>query len=156
MPISHPDCPFCQIVGRDPEQEDTREIYRDDNVVAFFPTEPASLGHTLLIPRTHIPDIWSLGDRTAAVLAQATVMLSQAVKSALRPEGLSIIQSNGPAASQTVMHLHIHVVPRWSDDEIGPIWPPETNYSETEKDEAWEALRRECRSIMTRNGLPPR
>ena len=64
----------------------------------------------------------------------------------MRPDGLNVIQSNGAAATQTVMHLHIHVVPRWEDDEVGRIWPPETNYSEGEKDDAWEALRGEFRS----------
>ena len=142
MPTSDPDCPFCEIVDRD--DPDAREVYRDEHVVAFFPHNPATLGHTLVIPRLHVPDIWALDEVTAEQLARATMRLAAAVKRAVNPDGLNVIQSNGSAASQTVFHLHIHLVPRWEGDPIGRIWPPESNYSEEEKDEAWEALRAEC------------
>ncbi|MBO1902931.1 MAG: HIT domain-containing protein [Dermatophilaceae bacterium] len=143
MPTNDPDCPFCEIVQRD--DPDAREVYRDQHVVAFFPHNPATLGHTLVIPRIHVPDIWTLDRSTAEQLADATTRLAAAVKRAVNPDGLNVIQSNGSAASQTVFHLHIHLVPRWEGDPIGHIWPPESNYSEKEKDDAWEALRVECR-----------
>lgn len=143
MPTNDPDCPFCEIVQRD--DPDAREVYRDQHVVAFFPHNPATLGHTLVIPRIHVPDIWMLDRSTAERLADATTRLAAAVKRAVNPDGLNVIQSNGSAASQTVFHLHIHLVPRWEGDPIGHIWPPESNYSEKEKDDAWEALRVECR-----------
>ncbi|MEV7577870.1 HIT domain-containing protein [Microbacterium sp. NPDC089313] len=143
MPTNDPDCPFCEIVQRD--DPDAREVYRDQHIVAFFPHNPATLGHTLVIPRIHVPDIWTLDRSTAEQLADATTRLAAAVKRAVNPDGLNVIQSNGSAASQTVFHLHIHLVPRWEGDPIGHIWPPESNYSEKEKDDAWEALRVECR-----------
>lgn len=143
MPTNDPDCPFCEIVQRD--DPDAREVYRDQHVVAFFPHNPATLGHTLVIPRIHVPDIWTLDRSTAEQLADATTRLAAAVKRAVNPDGLNVIQSNGSAASQTVFHLHIHLVPRWEGDPIGHIWPPESNYSEKEMDDAWEALRVECR-----------
>lgn len=124
-----------------------REVYRDDRVVVFFPLEPATLGHTLVIPRQHVRDIWAIDRDIAMHLGWTTVKVAHAVRRAMRPDGLNIIQSNGEAATQTVMHLHVHVVPRWHDDEVGRIWPPETSYSETEKDEAWEAIRAECRRL---------
>ena len=111
--VTDPECPFCDIVRR---EEDAREVYRDEHVVAFFPMEPATLGHTLIVPREHIPNIWSLDDDTAGHLARVTVRLSAAVREALSPEGLNVIQSNGAAATQTVFHLHVHVVPRWEGD----------------------------------------
>jgi|ERR1035437_2416573 histidine triad (HIT) family protein len=142
-PPTDPNCPFCEIVAR--EEDDTREVFRTDSVVAFFPPEPATLGHTLLIPRSHVRDIWDLSEDLAAELGRWTVKLAGAVKRAMRPDGLNVIQSNGTAATQTVMHLHMHVVPRWENDAVGRIWPPETHYSEGDKDDAWEALRREFR-----------
>lgn len=142
MPTTDPECPFCEIVQR--EDPDAREVYRDDHVVAFFPPEPATLGHTLVVPRTHVSDIWSLDDPTAERLAVATTRIAQVVKHAHDPEGLNIIQSNGKVATQTVFHLHVHIVPRWEHDEVGRIWPPETNYSEEQKDDAWERLRYAC------------
>lgn len=142
------DCPFCEIVQR--EDPDAREVYRDEHVVAFFPLEPAILGHTLLVPRKHVPDIWALDEDTAAHLGRAVVRLSQAVRTAVEPQGLNIIQSNGEVATQTVFHLHVHIVPRWEGDEIGRIWPPETDYSESEKDYVWEELREEIKKVPRR------
>lgn len=144
---ANPDCPFCEIVARD--DPDAREVYRDQSSVAFFPTEPAVLGHTLVTPRAHIPDLWSLDEETAQHLSVVTLQIARAVRAALRPDGLNVIQSNGTAASQSVMHLHIHVVPRWNNDRIGRIWPPESNYSEEAKDEAWSDLRDACSKINT-------
>lgn len=140
-------CPFCEIVQRD--DEDAREVYRDDHVVAFFPTDPAVLGHTLVVPRKHVPDIWSLSEEKAAHLARATVRLAGAIREAVHPEGLNLIQSNGEAATQTVFHLHVHLVPRWGGDAMGPIWPEETDYSEDRKDHALRAVREACRSLSS-------
>lgn len=132
-------CPFCEIGSRvDP---DAREVYRDDATVAFFPTEPATLGHTLVIPRRHVADIWQLDDELGRGLATVTLRAAHAIRRAMNPDGLNVIQSNGSAATQTVFHLHIHVVPRWEGDAIGRIWPPETNYSDSAKNDAWELIR---------------
>lgn len=137
-----PNCPFCEIVMR--EDPDAREIYRDEHVIAFFPDAPATLGHTLVTPRAHVPDLWALDERTAGQLARATLYVAQAIRRALDPEGLNIIQSNGEVATQTVFHLHVHVVPRWRHDSIGRIWPPQAQYSEVQVDQAWERLKAEC------------
>lgn len=125
------ECPFCEIIERD--DPDVREVYRDENVVAFFPTDPAVLGHTLVVPRRHVADVWGLRTEEAAQLSTAVVRLAEAVRAAVRPEGLNVIQSNGAAATQTVPHLHVHLVPRNEGDAMGPIWPEETNYSEAQK-----------------------
>ena len=130
------------------DDPDAREVYRDSHVVAFFPLEPATLGHTLIVPRDHIPDIWSVDEATAARLAEVTVRLANVMRQALQPEGLNVIQSNGEAATQTVPHLHVHLLPRWKGDAVGRIWPLETNYSEGQKDAAWEKLRMACRQEM--------
>lgn len=146
--MSDPDCPFCEIIQRD--EPDVREVYRDEHVVAFFPTEPAVLGHTMIVPRDHVPDIWGLDERTAGHLARATVRLAEAVRVAVQPEGLNVIQSNGAAATQTVLHLHVHLIPRWDGDAMGPIWPGETDYSEEDKDAALGRLRSACGTVQAR------
>lgn len=139
MPTSDADCPFCAIA----EGGDTRvrEVYRDKHVVAFFPTEPATLGHLLLIPRRHVPDLWHLRHEEASQLSRAALYLASAIRHAFSPEGLNVIQSNGQAATQSVPHLHIHIVPRWTGDAMGPIWPDETNYSDQQKDVALRRVR---------------
>jgi histidine triad (HIT) family protein len=116
-------CDFCQIVAED---EPARIVMRDDQVIAFFPLQPATLGHTLVVPTSHIPNIWTLDDDTAATLAHATMRVARAAGEALSPDGLNIIQSNGSSATQTVQHVHVHVVPRWAGDAMGPIWPTDS------------------------------
>ncbi|MAS04606.1 MAG: HIT family protein [Ahrensia sp.] len=116
-------CPFCAIVSGVAE---ANIVARFDSAIAFFPKSPASLGHTLVVPTDHFEDIWSLDVATASKLSEATLKLARAVKDAVAPEGLNIIQSNGEAATQTIPHLHIHVLPRWNGDGIGPIWPEDS------------------------------
>lgn len=142
------DCPFCEIVSRD--DPDVREIFRNVHVVAFFPTDPATLGHTLIVPRRHVDDIWGLRDEEASDLARATLRIAEAIRKSIAPDGLNIIQSNGSAATQTVPHVHVHLVPRWHDDNIGKIWPPETSYSERQKDSAWSKLKGEVRRLTNK------
>jgi diadenosine tetraphosphate (Ap4A) HIT family hydrolase len=84
----------------------------------------------LVIPREHIEDVWSLDGVTAQVLADAVLVIARAVRQAFEPEGLNIIQSNGEAATQTVPHIHVHVVPRWHGDDMGPIWPTRRRHDE--------------------------
>lgn len=142
MPTFDPDCAFCGIVCRDDPH--VREVYRNEHVVALFPTEPAALGHTMVMPSEHVPDVWALSEDTAGYLAQAVVRLAAAVRLAVEPDGLNIIQSNGKVATQTVFHLHVHLLPRWEGDAVGPIWPEETHYSETAKDQTMAAVRGAC------------
>ncbi|AMM31527.1 Histidine triad (HIT) protein [Sinomonas atrocyanea] len=125
-------CQFCKIVDRD--DPDVREVYRDENVVAFFPPRPAVLGHVLVVPRRHVRDIWALEPDEASQLSRAVLLLAEGIRDAVRPEGLNVIESNGAAATQTVPHLHVHLVPRWTNDAMGPIWPEETSYSEDLKE----------------------
>ena len=113
-------CPFCAIIMGEGW---AREVYRDDHAVAFFPLRPSALGHTLVVPRRHIPDIWELPEADAACLSRTVLRVAAALRAAAAPDGLNIIQSSGAAATQTVPHLHVHLVPRWAADAMGPIWP---------------------------------
>jgi histidine triad (HIT) family protein len=131
-------CEFCEIID---VEETAQIVMRSAQVVAFFPLEPATLGHTMLIPTTHVPDIWELDDAQASALAVETLRVAHAVKSAMSPEGLNVIQSNGKAATQTISHVHVHVLPRWFGDDIGPIWPAETHWSSLQKNQALLAIR---------------
>ena len=135
MHTSDPRCEFCAIANG--EAPHSRVVYQDNSAVAFFPKKPASLGHTLLIPRTHVAEVTELQDEIAARLGILTVALAKAIDNARRPEGLSIIQSNGLVASQTVMHLHIHLVPRWGGDALRDIWPEcDPTFTDAELDAA--------------------
>jgi histidine triad (HIT) family protein len=139
------DCPFCLIVRG---EGSAKIVFQDADVVAFFPTEPAILGHTLVIPTRHVKDVWGLPVEEATPLWQAVLGLAHAVRRAMKPDGLNIINSAGDAASQTIFHLHLHVVPRWYGDPIGNIWPPPNElWSGDAQDEALDELRAACRTL---------
>lgn len=114
------ECPFCAIIQGDAPASVVAEF---GAAIAFFPKVPASAGHTIVVPREHVENFWSLTEPTSTALVRATVEVSRTVMTAVSPDGLSIIQSNGEAATQTVHHLHVHVVPRWDGDTLGPNWP---------------------------------
>jgi histidine triad (HIT) family protein len=91
--------------------------------IAFFPLKPATPGHTLVVPRRHVVDIWSVDAALAAELMTGVVRVGRAIRAALTPDGMNLISSSGAVAEQTVYHLHLHVVPRFQDDGFGEIWP---------------------------------
>lgn len=136
------DCPFCLIAnGKDPSAD---VVCESDQWVAFFPLEPTTPGHTLVIPRTHVPDIWSLDKAGASVLMPAVVRVGRAIEAVLQPDGMNLISSAGSAAEQSVFHAHLHVVPRWTTDPIGPIWPPKERMNDATKDNLATMIRDAC------------
>jgi histidine triad (HIT) family protein len=126
-----PDCEFCRIIrGERP----ARVVGDSADALAFFPLQPVCLGHTIVIPKMHVRDLWAAGSLPGMGLMQAVIRVGQAINEALRPDGMNLISSAGAAASQTVFHLHFHVVPRWSGDHIGNIWSPGEPLSDELKD----------------------
>lgn len=116
------DCDFCSIArGDDPSAE---IVCEGESWVAFFPLRPATLGHTLVIPRSHVADLWKVEAPLGDQLITAAIHIGRAIQAALAPEGMNLITSAGEVAEQTVFHLHIHLVPRWRGDGFGHIWPP--------------------------------
>ena len=132
-----PACEFCGIVWG---KRSARIVGESSEALAFFPLRPVVLGHTLVIPKEHVRDLWSPG-APGPGLMQAVHRVGQALILALRPDGLNLISSAGEAASQTVFHLHLHVIPRWSGDRLGNIWPPSEPMSAGLKDESAAAIR---------------
>lgn len=121
-------------------------ICEDVSWVAFFPTEPATPGHTLVVPREHVPDVWSLDHALGADLMSAVVRVGRAIRSAVTPAGMNLISSSGTVAEQTVFHLHLHVVPRYKGDAIDPIWPEKKHTDESLKEGLADRIRKACTS----------
>lgn len=115
--------------------------------VAFLPLSPATPGHTLVIPRVHVPDLWSSPPGLAGDLIDAVVRVGRAIQLALRPEGMNLITSAGEAAEQTVFHLHLHVVPRWRRDGFGRIWPVEDRYEDETLEDVATRVREACAQL---------
>jgi diadenosine tetraphosphate (Ap4A) HIT family hydrolase len=116
------ECAFCRIANGD--DTSAQVLYSEPGWLAFFPEAPATIGHTLVIPRKHVPHFWALNDEQAGMLAAGCLRIGRAIQRALAPEGMNLITSRGRAAEQSVSHVHLHVLPRWADDPVAPIWPP--------------------------------
>jgi histidine triad (HIT) family protein len=134
-----PDCAFCAIARGD--DSSTRIVAQGSDWVAFFPLDPATAGHTLVIPRLHVEDLWQVEPSLGAALMIAVIAVGQALGRALAPDGMNLITSAGSAAEQTVFHLHLHVVPRWRDDGFGQIWPKEGVVADVDLDQIADEVR---------------
>ena len=121
------DCIFCKLAnGVFP----TNTVYENDEFRVILDAGPATKGHSLVIPKNHYENALVADEE---VLGKAMVLAAKvglAMKKALGCDGVNIVQNNGAAAGQTVMHLHIHVIPRWSNDGVGNFWKPGTDTDE--------------------------
>lgn len=135
-------CDFCAI-GRGIDRS-VRVVCESDAWLAFFPLNPATKGHTLVIPRQHVADIWQLGSPLGAELMGAVIRVGRAVQTAVNPEGMNLISSRGSAAEQTVFHLHLHLLPRWDRDGFDRIWPSHSPYEDEDLDTVAEGIRKAC------------
>jgi histidine triad (HIT) family protein len=132
-------CEFCAIVRG---ESDAELLFEESDWIAFFPLNPATPGHTLVIPRAHVPDLWQASPGLASELMRAVLKVGHAIQRGLGPDGLNLITSAGTTAEQTVFHLHLHVVPRWRHDHFGPIWPTGEPFEDEALADAAERIRR--------------
>jgi histidine triad (HIT) family protein len=116
-------------------------VYEDEAVIAFLDRNPATTGHTLVIPRRHVSDIWSIDRETAAAVMRAAVTVSDNVRLAFDLSGLNLVQSNGALAGQSVFHFHVHLIPRRVNDDLAPIWHG-TQADESELENVANQIRR--------------
>ncbi|HXJ77560.1 MAG TPA: HIT family protein [Candidatus Methylomirabilis sp.] len=116
------ECVFCKI--RD-GQIPSVKIDEDERTLTFMDINPLSPGHCLVVTKRHAPTLFDADreDLEAAVLTAKRV--AHAIRDALRPDGLNLLQANGAAAFQSVPHFHLHLVPRWANDGKGFDWPLE-------------------------------
>lgn len=108
-------------------------VYEDDHVLAFLDVAPLSRGHTLVIPKERAAQMDRLGDDSAAALGRALPRVCRAVLKATGATAYNLLQNNGADAHQAVMHLHVHIVPRYPDKAegspgsgLGVMWPAGT------------------------------
>ncbi len=113
------ECVFCKI--RD-GQIPSMKIDDDARTLTFMDINPLAAGHCLVVTKNHAATIFEadVKDLEAAVATAKRVAL--AIREALRPDGLNLLQANGAAAFQSVPHFHLHLIPRWADDGKGFDW----------------------------------
>ncbi len=113
------DCIFCKIANG---QIPSNTVYEDNNIRAVLDLSPAAKGHTLVIPKEHFADALCADKETLGNVYAAASKAANAVKKAMNCDGINIVQNNGAAAGQTVMHLHVHIIPRYEGDERIVTW----------------------------------
>ena len=114
------ECVFCRIVAG---QIPASVVHADDEIIAFMDLGQVNPGHVLVAVRRHAQDIYALDERQAAALFAAAARVARGIRAAFAPHGLSVYQANGKAAGQTVLHLHLHLVPRYESDAMSLTWP---------------------------------
>ncbi len=99
------------------------KVYEDDHVLAFLDVNPLSKGHTLVIPKEEKAHLHELSDESAAALGRVLPRLCRAVREATGTSAYNVLQNNGSAAHQAVMHVHFHIIPKTSSGGLGIGWP---------------------------------
>ncbi len=113
-------CIFCKIISG---QIPCHRIYEDDHALSFLDIGPLSRGHTLVIPKGHWVTLDQMPDDATESCARACRDVGRAVAAAIDCQGWNVLQNNGKAAGQVVMHVHFHLIPRQADDNLGYRWP---------------------------------
>lgn len=112
-------CIFCKIAaGEIP----SATIYEDDDFRVILDIEPASKGHVLMLPKEHYANLYELSDEVAAKALIVAKKVISKMTDIVGCDGYNVVQNNGEAAGQTVFHFHIHLIPRYKDDNVNITW----------------------------------
>lgn len=114
-----PNCIFCKIIAGEIPSE---KIYEDQDVMAFMDIRPVSRGHALVVPKNHTSDFLVTKEEALAILIPKVKKIAKALMKAVNAQGMNITTNTGEAAGQSVFHLHFHLIPRFSGDNLPP-WP---------------------------------
>jgi histidine triad (HIT) family protein len=120
--MSHPtdaNCIFCKIVAG---QIPSFKLLEDDKTIAFMDINPVNPGHSLSVAKGHWPMVDTIPTDVLGAVAATAQKVAKAVMSELKPNGVNLLQANGPGAGQSVPHLHIHIMPRRPNDGVALNW----------------------------------
>lgn len=130
-------CIFCDIISG---KREGHFVYQDNNHVAFLDKYPIDKGHTLIVPKKHYEQITDMESQTVGELFSQIPKIVKAIMSATGADAFSLAQNNGRAAKQIIPHVHVHIIPRYSD--VGAIWTKRTIPSSQELQELAQQIRR--------------
>lgn len=107
-------CIFCKIIaGEIPSSK----LYEDDHVLAFLDISQTTHGHALVIPKEHVRNVLEMSDETAATLFERVPKIARGLQKATQAKGMNIITNNEEISGQTVFHAHVHLVPRYHEND---------------------------------------
>jgi histidine triad (HIT) family protein len=123
------DCIFCKIINN---EIDAYKIYEDNDVLAFLDITQGTKGHTLVIPKKHVKNIYDIDEKTICDVYKVVPKIAKALKKAFNPIGINIINNNDKPL-QSVFHFHVHLIPRYEND--GMVLTTENNIDKIKRDE---------------------
>jgi histidine triad (HIT) family protein len=138
--MSDDSCLFCRIVSGKTEAV---VVYQDEDSLAFLDHRPLFLGHTLLIPKKHIETLSDLPEIAVGPFFVSVQRISRAVQAAMGAEGTFVAMNN--RVSQSVPHLHVHIVPRKKGDGLKGFFWPRTKYKTNEMLEIGKVIAKEIK-----------
>ena len=115
-------CIFCKIANGDIP---SRTLYEDDDFRVIMDLAPATKGHSLILPKEHYKNIYEIADGTAAKVLPLAKKMATLMTEKLGADGFNIVQNNNEIAGQTVFHFHVHLIPRYNDDNQSLVWKPQ-------------------------------
>ena len=111
-------CFFCKIINKEVPAE---IIYEDENVIAILDIHPRAPGHTMILPKIHAENILDLPEEKIEGVFRGVKKVTELLNKSLRPDGFTIGINHGKVSGQTIEHLHIHILPRWYNDNGGSV-----------------------------------
>jgi histidine triad (HIT) family protein len=115
------ECIFCRI--RDGGAPSAK-IYEDERTMVIMDINPLNSGHCLVLTKSHAATIWDADPEDLRAAIDTAQRVALAIREALEPDGLNLLQASGAAAFQSVPHFHFHLIPRWNHDGKGFDWKP--------------------------------
>lgn len=108
-------CVFCKIINK---EIPSSIVYENDNVIAILDLSQANEGHTLVMPKAHYDNMLETNPKVFSEVMEVTQKLAKAIDKTFKPDGINILNNTKEAAGQSVMHTHVHIIPRFKGDKI--------------------------------------
>lgn len=125
--MNNENCIFCKIAkGEIP----SKTLYEDEQFRVILDLGPATKGHALILPKSHATNLYELPDEDAAKVLVLAKKMAILMRDKLDCDGFNLVQNNGETAGQTVMHFHLHLIPRYQNDGQKILWRPGESTSE--------------------------
>ncbi|MDO4924708.1 MAG: HIT family protein [Turicibacter sp.] len=107
-------CIFCKIINK---EIPVQILFENEHVLAFLDISQTTKGHTLVIPKKHAEDVFSMSEEDMCHIFSVVPKLANALKTTFNADGMNIVNNNKPVAGQTVFHYHVHLIPRYSTED---------------------------------------
>ena len=130
------DCVFCKVVAG---ELPSNKIYENSEVLVFLDINPVNIGHSLVVSKKHFDNIYETPAEILANMITAAKIVSKAIKSQMKADGINVTMNNDSTAGQVIFHSHMHIIPRFANDGFG-VWQSKIKYKEGEGKDVAERI----------------